>query len=340
MAEPIESGIGGVWYAKQTTKGTAPAAALTRPRVVEGTELKANKKNGETSYVDGQKYSSPTTFTDSVGGEVGTVKLQVQPENGGLFAAQALGSDTVTGASVPYTHTITSAGTTQPWGTWWQRMGQAVGPARQQFIDSKINKWTVEAGADKKVLEYSLGLMALIAGRTYATDPAKAEDTSDPFLFTESTGAIVFDGVTLTGVNGEIIDVDQGIDPFMGNSIAPTHLVDKRGKIERTINTIVDSDTLPLINKAIYGATAPAAGTDPVKAVYHVAATSTYVRDANSEIKFTTPRIAIDAENISLAPKDGGGVAELVFGGTCKKGLAAEPALTITAKTADAAAYV
>lgn len=108
MSVAIEAGIGTLNYGKQSAKGTKATAATTtvgynRPKWVSG-QLAAKKILGSEEYLDGNRFGSPSPFTDRVGGDVGSVVIQAQAENAGLFAAQILGSDTVTGSGDPYTH--------------------------------------------------------------------------------------------------------------------------------------------------------------------------------------------------------------------------------------------
>lgn len=341
MATVIESGIGTINYGTQTAKGTIATAATTtagynRPRWVSGA-LRTGKTLGSEEYVDGQRFASPSVYTDRVGGEVGELVIQVQPNSGALFAAQLLGIDTVTGAADPYTHTITSAGTSGGWGTWWQKVGAAVGPNREAYVDSKIASLVMECGAEQKVMHYTLGIQALTAGLKYDTDPSKTEDSDDPYLFTEAEGAISLDSTVVSDVRGEVLDVQTNMAPFYGDAIAPTQLIEGKGTIVRTVQTIVTDDTLKKYYKATYGTDAPAADAEPVKDVLLAAVTSTYTRSATRKITYTTPKVAIDPADIQIAPLPEGGPIEIDFTGNCRKD-GATPALSIVALTGDSLA--
>lgn len=342
MSTVIESGIGTLNYGKQGVKGTKATAATTtqgynRPRWVSGA-LAAKKMLGSEEYVDGQRFASPTNFTDRVGGDVGEPVIQVQPENGGLFVAQILGSDTVTGASDPYTHTITSAGTSGAWGTWWQKVGSSVGPEREMFWDAKIAKLTLDVGRDQKIMHMALAIMALTAGEVFTTDAAKTEDTTDPFLWTEVTGAVTFDSTVLTEAHGETLEVDTGMEAFYGDDIHPNQLIEKKGAITRTISSIVTDATLAKFRKAVYNNTSPSAGDKPVKDVFYAAASTVYTRSATRTLTITTPKIAVRPDDMVVAPAPDGGALELALGGQCLKS-GSTAALTIVALTADSSGY-
>ncbi len=342
MATAIESGVGFVAYGRQAAKGTIAVAATTsvgynRPKLLS-TNLKSGKAHGREEYVDGQRFASPSVFTDRVGGAVGTLGIQVQPENAGLYAAAILGVDTTTGASDPYTHTITSAGTSGQWGTWWQKVGSAIGPVRQLYWDSKIAKLTMSAKTDQKVMHYDLDIVAITAAQVFATDPAKTEDTSDPYIWTEVAGAVTFDGTVNTDVNEEMLTIDTGMEPWWGDNIKPGQLIEKKGSIVRTLKTIVTDDTLLKFYKALYNDDTPATGDTPVKDVFFAALSTVYTRSVTRTLTVTTPRIEVDPAEMVIAPLTEGGPVDLTFGGSCMKS-GATPALTMVALSPDATTY-
>lgn len=342
MAVAIESGIGTLNFNKQAAKGTMATAASTavgtnRPRLYEA-GLKPNKVLGSEEYVDGQRFASPSQFVEKTGGEVGSVAIQVQPENAGLYYAQLLGVDTVTGASDPYTHTITSAGSAGGYGTWWETTGVSVND-KEVFWDTKIAKSTFEAGVDQRVAHHSMDLMSLKPGEVYTTAPTKTEDATDPYIWTEVIGAVSIDGTVINEVEGETLEIDTGMEPFWGDSQEPLQLIEKKGKITRSVKSIVTDATLLKYNKVIYGVTAPTAGTRPVATVMYFALDTKYTRSASRTLQITTPRVAVDPSEMAIDPQREGGKIELMFGGECLKN-GATPALTIVALSADATTYV
>lgn len=342
MATAIESGIGTLNYGRQSAKGSAATASTTtvgynRPKW-EGGFLKPNKKLGSAEYVDGNRFASPSTYTDSVGGEVGTLTVQLQPENAGLYAAAILGVDTVTGGSDPYTHTITSAGVSGHWATWWQKVGSTVGPEREAYIDSKIAKLTLTSTFADKVLRGEMDIQSLTAARTFASDAAKTEDSSDPYFHTEATGSFSVDSTTVKEITESVLEVDTGMTPFYGDSVAPLQLIEGKGTITRSLKSIVTDDTLGKFRKAIYNAASPSSSTDPSSSVFYANITQTYTRAADRTLTITTPRVAIDPETMDVAPRPEGGEIELTLGGACLKD-GATAALTITALSGESGSY-
>jgi len=342
MATAIESGIGTLNYGRQTAKGAIATAATTavgynRPKW-QGGALAPKKQLGMQEYVDGNRFGSPAVFTDKVAGELGTLTLQLQGENAGLYSAAVLGVDVVTGASDPYTHTITSAGTSGHWATWWQKVGSAVGPERAVYWDSKISKLVLRHNFADKILTGELTIAGLVGGEVYAVDAAKTEDQTDPYLHTEATGAISFDAAVQSEINEVITEIDTKMQPYYGDDIKPVQLIEGKGEITCTVKTIVTDTSLGQYRKAIYNNAAPTAGTQPVKAVYYAAITETLTKSATRTFTQTLPKVAIDPSDMQVAPLPEGGPIELSMGGKALKS-GATPALTIVALSADATTY-
>ncbi len=341
MATAIESQIGTLTHGRHAT-GVAPdltiATALAdRPRWLSGV-LDPAKTIGSEDYVDGLPFGSPTQFTEQVGGEVGSVTIQVQPSNSGLYFAELAGVDVVTGAADPYTHTIAFNGAVQPFGWWAQQVG-ASSPKRDLFYESKIGKGVFETSQGTKPMHAELSVVALRAGEIYATPAAKTEDTSDTWLHTESSGSFSLDGTVICEVGSDVLDIDRGLSAFFGDNVEACQIIPGKGQITRSVQSIATSDTLALRNRVLYGASAPAAGTRPVKAVYYAAITKTLTRSATRTLTISTPKVALNPADMKVGPSPGGGPIEMTFGGTCLKNGAAAPC-TVTVLDGSAVAYI
>ena len=342
MSEAIESGIGSLNYGKQTAKGTvATAATVTtgydQPKWKDGM-LGSKKTLGQEEYVDGQRFGSPAEYTATIGGLVGTVTIQPQPENVGLYAAQLLGVDTVTGTVDPWTHTITSAGTSGAWGTWWQKVGANVGPNRELFSDSKIAKLVINCADKQNVMHYAMDVASLNPSQVYEVDPAKTQATTDPYYWTETVGALTFDGTVFSDINEEITEIDTGIKPYWGNDIRPAQLIESKGTIVSTLKTIVTNVTREKYLKALYGEVAPAVGKQPVKAVFYAAAKTVYEKSATRKMTVERPKIAVKPEEMALGALAEGGEIPISFGGNCLKE-GATAALTIIVLSGEEKSY-
>jgi hypothetical protein len=343
MATVIESGIGTLNFGKQASKGTPALAATTttgwnRPKWFEG-ELGAKSTLGSEEYVDGQRFGSPANYVDTIGGMVGTITIQAQAENAGLYFSQMLGTDTVTGAGDPFTHTIVSSTTSGGWGTWWQKVGSAVGPVREMYSDTKLAKLVMNCGEKQNVMHYAMDLASLNPAETFTVDAAKTEDATDPYYYTETEGAITFDGSVFSEVNEEMLEIDAGLKPYYANAAIAVQLIEAKGTIVRTLKTIVTDETLKKYRKALYGEEAPAAGKKPVAKVFYAAVKTVYTKLATRKVTFETPKVAIKPEEMAIGAQREGGEIPISFGGDCLKE-GATAALTVIALSAEPTTFV
>lgn len=111
-----------------------------------------------------------------------------------------------------------------------------------------------------------------------------------------------------------------------------------KGSIIRTVKTIVTDATLLKYKKALYNTTTPSTGDRPIKTVFEAACATVYTRSATRTCTITTPRIAVDPENLVIAPKAEGGKIPIEFTGRCLKS-GATPALSVVVLSADATTY-
>lgn len=348
MSQVIEGGIGTANYCKQASgKGTIAVAATTtqiasKPKWEDGA-LQSLQTLGSEEYIDGNRWGSPSMYVDTVGGAVGTITIQAQPSSGGLFMAQLLGKDTVTGSADPWTHTITSAGTSGAYGTWWQKTGEAVGPLKEAYFDSKIGKLVMTCSDKQNPMHYALDIVALQGPQIYGTAPAKTEDTSDPFYWPETeasgTSFVELDGHAFTEVNEETLEADTGMKPWWGNSTRPTQLIEGKGTIVRGLHMIATDETLKRYNKAIYGSESPTEGTQPQKAVYYAVVKTKYEKSATRKVTFESPRVAIDPKDMVIGAQREGGEIPIMFGGNALKGLSGEAALSVIVLSGDELSY-
>lgn len=342
MAVAAEAGIGTINFNKQAAKGTMATAAsiavgTNRPKLFDQS-LKANKTLDSEEYLDGQRFASAAQFVSQTGGEVGDVEIQVQPENAGLFHAQIIGADTVTGGSDPYTHTIATSNALGGYGTWWSDVGNTV-RNREVYWDTKIAKSVFEAGTDKRVAHQTMSLMSLKPAEVYTTNPTKTEDATDPYLWTEVSGAVSIDGTVIKEVEGEVLEIDTAMKAFSGDQVETLQLIEQKGKITRTIRSILTDETQLKFYKMLYNTTTPADGTRPTLDVLYFALSTLYTRSASRSISITTPRVAVNPSDLQVGGKREGGEIPIVFTGEALKD-GSTAALTIVVKSADATTYL
>lgn len=339
---PIESGVGGVWLAKQPAAGTIapPAQAGTvKLRKTGDDALKAGKVHGQEEYVDGESFANPVIFVDAIGGPIGSQTFQAQIETAGLTLAVCTGVDTVTGIAPDFTHTITTSTVQGPMVTMRQKTGVTVGPWRDAFWDARIGKWTWNCGQDQKTAHAMIDLLALKAGDVFAVDPTAADSGTDPFRWEEVEGSITIDGFVYNEIEGETIELDRKLDVHRGDSVAPKAYVPGKGTVMRSFTTLVTDNVLTLMRTALWGSATPADGTSPTKTVKYISLSTKYTRSATRSLQIDTPKVEMKTDDFEVSPRTSGGKIPVTLGGQCVKN-GATPHLTAVAKTGDATSYV
>lgn len=341
MPSAIEAGVGDVWQIKQSAAGTVEPVGSTYKhlRKVGDKAMKAAKTYGMEEWVDGENFGTPGHYVDAIGGDVGGFISQVQPETGGFLFAQIIGSDTVTGGSDPYTHTIASGSAQGPRQTVRSSAGVNVGPFRQAWGDALVSKAVWNCGQDQKIPHFDQDFMALQAALWATSSPAATDSGTDPFNWAEVAGALTIDAVAFTEVDGETLEIDRKLDVHRGDNPSPVCFVYGKGEINRTFSALVTDSTIAQMKSILYGSTSPSHGSAVTSTVSYVALESTYTRSASRSIKITTPKVAVSPADFEVFPRAEGGKIPVAFGGRCLKS-GATAALTVVAKTADAASYV
>lgn len=338
----IESGTGGVWRARQAALGTITAAnhaSVKRLRLTGDSGFKAAKTNGSEESVDGLRFSNAAQFIDSIGGAVGEVTFQAQPETAGHAFAQVIGVDVVTGSSPDYTHTMAVGTANGQYQTFYQSVGNAVGPVKQSFWDALTNTFTWSCGQDNKVAHITEGVMALKAADWVATNPTAADSGSDPFNWNEVTSEVKINGTAFEEADGDTLEIDCKLDVHRGDNAAPACFVFGKGSIMRSVSAVVTENTLPVILTNLYGTATPAGAAPVSAAVASVALATKYTRTAARSLEIQTPKVISKADDFEMFPKAEGGKIPVVFGGEAlKDGSTAQ--LTVIAKTGDATSYV
>ena len=87
-------------------------------------------------------------------------------------------------------------------------------------------------------MHYGLDMLAIVSGETFTADAAKTEDATDPFLWTEVTGGVTFDGTVLTEAHAEQLTVDTGLEAFYGDDNVSIQLTETMGLTNLVVNAI------------------------------------------------------------------------------------------------------
>lgn len=339
---PIEAGIGQIWLGKQSALGTVKPTTDTNwivPRDI-GSNLHAAVVDSSEGYVDGKRWSAPSIFRDTSGGQVGTINYQAQVETTGQAWAWQFGSDTVTGGSDPWTHTIDSNATGTVYLTARQKVGANVGPYRSVYIDSRSSKTVWDCSQSQNVAHLGIDLASLLAGQFALTDPAQAAATPDPINWTSVSGQCQINGVTLAEISGENVTADLAIAPFWGDSVSPAALVEGKpdGGLSRSLTTIVTATTLPILYNSIFGTQTPTGGTNVSPTPTFASMQTKYAFGANRDVTYVSPRVHLNLGDVAPAAKPDGGTIEMTFGGEALPS-GATAALTVIVRNGDSTSY-
>lgn len=334
----IESVVGGVWLAQQTTPARAadPADAV-RVRKAGDDGLSAALTYGAEEYVDGRQYGSPTMFVERAGGEVGEISVQGQLDVIGLLCAALLGEDVVTGTD-PYTHTISSGSSSPVDMTIWQTVGSDVGPVQQVFVDSRVSRLQVTAGVDQQVLRAVASVISLQAAEWEGTLPTARDSGDDPIRWPQ--GVTKVGGVALEEARSVTLDIDSGLGVIDGQAIQPVGWdTSNKGTVAHAVDGVVTDQTLPVLLRALYGTSSPSDGDQIVNQVATTSIEQTYTVEAGRrELTISTPRVIVEPGDLVLSPRAEGGTIDFTIGGRALEDSGS--ILTVTVKSDTATPYI
>lgn len=259
----LESRVEGLWWAKQSAKGTPATTADKQGRKVGG-DMHVNRDDGSENYSDGSRFGDAVDFVNTLVGE-GSPVLQTQPGVAGQLAAMILGSESVSGSADPYTH-VATPGAAGFWMTVWKKVGATVGPLRQKFNDCRLVSLRIEGSTANKVVKITPQWLSLDAGEVFTSDPVKVIDVDLPFLFTEGQGRFAIDGSVYTGDSSFAIVISDGVTPYYGDDVVPMDVGFGVATVTLEAITIaLDAAGLSRYNQQIYGTPSPTAGMKPSK---------------------------------------------------------------------------
>ena len=332
----IESNIYALWGGKQTAKGTPATAPATNGwRYIQvGGDLAVNRDDGSEGWSDLDRFGSQTDYVNSITGG-GSPAIEAQPGSLGHLCYLFFGSVAVTGASDPYQHVFTPGTNGGFWATFWKRVGQNT-IQRQKFNDCRIGSLTIEGSTGSRVVRVTPTILSLDPGEVYSTDPTKALDADQPWLYHEGQGTFAVNGVTLNGQSQFTATWDEGLGPYYGDDVVPVDLVVGNASISIAVTILVDAAGLQEYNKRIYGSASPTASTKPLKnldAIGSYGFTVTSKTSAGNVTPSRTFALAIPGvkwmPDLSVPPNPDGGAVELSLAGSMRK-VSGQAASTIT----------
>lgn len=342
---PLESNLYGLWVGRQTAKGTENTAP-SRRLIQVGGDLGISRDDGSEQWSDLNKYGGRTDWINSLTGG-GSPALEGTPTELAYLLWLAHGGEVVTSVVGPPTaqkHTFTPAITQGFYHTWVKRIGSST-VQRQSFIDSLITGFSIEGSTANKALRFTPTVLSLDPGKVVASDPAAALPTGDdlrPFLYTEATGTFTIDSVVVAGQSQFTFTVNEDKTPVYGDDAVPYDLVS--GSPSATIGATVVFDAVGLAryNQLVYGTTAPAANTKPIRNLPALGSYSAYFKQKDATGALTGREFKLTIPGVKWAVPDapganpGGGNTEIALAGEMRPLGGASQPYTIDVNTANA----
>ncbi len=321
-------------FGKQTVKGTPVAPTVFLPYAdsvdldhgIEGDEI---KEGGTGPYIA----RNQKTKHDPSGGTA----MAWRPATAAKLLAWFLGTDTISGAAVPYTHTLTPAETT----TYLTAEQNLADELIERFTDAVISKATIsgEGGAD---LMLALEWFALVPGwqttPTVETYETGISGSTPGGPYRQNEAAYTVDGVAVTNVESWELELEWKFDDDLRLSRVTRAYAPKlglSGSIKLKQLLLAPDD----YRKVNYGSLAGTVadknyfGAGALVAVYDNGLSATNARVAT----VTVPNIDWTKATYSGLNPDGE-TTYLEREGTLKK-LAGANLVSVAAGTADAVAY-
>lgn len=251
----------------QTTQGTAAATPLSRLYLMGG-GLGPLRDNADVEETSSSRLRN-TGYTQNVRVE-GSPQFAVRPNSIVPLLWAAMGAKAVTGASDPYTHTLTLAAT-QPYATLWRTLG----PLYERFVDCKVGRllFESEAGGVLAVTADWLGLSP--AFQTTAQTTATPE-TTNTFIHADLAGQFLVETVAASRIRRVAISIGTGAQIAYGDKVTGDAV--EEGMQEITIQTEQVIADFAQWNRYHYGTASPSNNAAPTQDVIELAGTGIDVK--------------------------------------------------------------
>lgn len=331
----VETKIYGLWAAKQAKRGEAAAAAAKRLRQVAG-NVKTDRTDGRERFGTDDRFGNAQHFVDSIIGS-GDAGIQAQPGPLAFLFFLFAGQETVeAGEGVGNKkHIATPASSGGLWATFWKKVG-AADVVREKFADCKIGQITIEGSTGQKVVRVTPSLVSLDPGEKIAADPAQAFDEDDAFLYTEGESAFKINGEVVRAQSQFNITLNENLEPVYTDSPVPLELAAGEPEVTAALTLALNTESLKIYNREVYGNPEPAPGTKPLKALPATGAyTFTLKKKEGRTFKLELPGMKWSPD-AAVEPNPAGGLTEVSLSGELKR-VGAEPAWRTTIENADIA---
>ena len=284
-------------FAKQTAKGTIPAAPAYRVPF-SGGSIAPVRETDNLAETDSSRDRGITYVTTS--GVEGDPEVYVRDAPIGALLHAAFGLDTPSGTNPDYTHTITPANVL-PYYTFWRGVSSTL---YERFEDCKVGSITVSADAGAP-LTAALGVQGRAAVRLDATADAaaitayEAVAVQNAAVYNYNEAAVTLGGGATALIGSFELTVENNISRQQTDNVVPYDVVEGTREVSLGFDLIFE--TLDEYNKFHFGG---AAGTQVSPNIFTTSASFTFTKSATNEVAFTLPSIAY--EEFPVDPDPGG----------------------------------
>jgi hypothetical protein len=329
----VESKIYGLWVAKQTARGASVATAIKRLRQVTG-NVKIDRSDNRERFGTDARYGDAQHYVDSIIGS-GDPGIQAQPGVLAYLFYLFGGQETVTGSADPWTHEATPSATGGFWFSVWKKVGVA-DIVREKSADCKISQLTIEGSTGQKVVRVTPTIISVDPGEKVASDPVKAFDEDNAFLYTEGESAFRINAVTVRAQSQFNITLNEALEPVYTDSVVPLELAAGEPEVTIGLTLALNTEGLRIYNREVFGREEPVAGEKPIKALPSPGSYEfTLTKEARRTFNFFLPGVKWTPD-VAVEPNPAGGLTEVSLAGQLKL-LAGSPAWRAIIRNGDAA---
>lgn len=286
----VAPNVAEISFAKQTAKGSAASADAHRLLLAGGDQPHPMVAEDWYQETTGQRMLYDRYV--SAAHVEGAPQFYVMPKYMVEILRGCLGSLSSSGASAPYTHTITPA-LTQPFYTFWRKLSTLV---YEKFVDSKIKSVVIhgESGSPLTFTVTILGITPLYkTSGAYATEVTATKELTNRFLHYDGAGALLVEGTAVASINSFDITIENNDTVEPGDSLTPNDI--SEGGLEVTVRASQLFTAAALRNRLYYASATPSDNAAITNAVLELAGSP-------AGLQFTFTRVAAaPGPEISLA---------------------------------------
>ena len=322
---PLAS-IGEIAIAIQSAKGSAAASSSFRFPITGPLPTAMKDPVPETTV---QTKRIPAGAWTPAAHGAGALAALARPRMIGALLYGALGAKSVSGASDPWTHTLTQ-GATLPWLTIWRHYA---GILNERFVDARISKLTLSSRSGQPVSVVAEILAGSPRYRTAQETTATLEQTQG-FEHRHGTAALLFEGAALRSISDWTLTIANGlvIEQTLAGPVPRMN-----GLAQISLSVAYRPADAALWRRVVYGSTSPAndalASTTPLElggSPAGVQFTLTVATSPERSLRVAIPRLTVDVPTVQ-ANLRGGPVRDTIELTALDPGGATSP-ITVTLK--------